>query len=186
MLAHHGLGGAVGPDHQQPCRFAALREHREQIDGGRVGPVQVLEYEHQGDVGRQRFDEGGELAQHALGSHGLQRLPQRLLIAVADQPGDLRQPRRRDTAEQPRQAAGVGPVRQPLQRLDHRQICFTRSVLLDAEPPRNPYRRLRIANRRRIEKGLHQGGLADARRAGDEDDLPLAGARPREQRREPP
>ena len=84
-------------------------------------------------VGGQRLDESSELAQHALGSDRLQRLPQRSLIVVADQPRHLRQPRRRDAAQQCPQAAGIGPARQPLQRLEHRQIRFPRPVLLDAE-----------------------------------------------------
>lgn len=38
---------------------------------------------------------------------------------------------------------------------------------------------------RRLDKSLHQGRVADARRTGDESELPLAGPRLRQQRREP-
>jgi hypothetical protein len=99
------------------------------------------------------------------------------LLILADQPRHLSQPRRRNTAQQCPRVVGVRPSRQSLQRVDHRHIRFPRSVLLDADPARNPYRRLRLANRRRAEKSLHQRGLAGASRADDENDLPLAGAR---------
>ena len=131
------------------------------------------------DVGGQRLGQGRELAQHALGAGRLQRVPQRLGI-VADQPRHLRQPRGRDAAQQLAESVRIGPPRQPFQRLEHRHVGLARPVLLDTGAACDPHRRHGAVKCRRIEKGLDQRRLADSRRAGDEDDLPLARARLRE------
>ena len=174
VFAYDGIGGAVRADHQQSCRFAAWCDRGQQVDGGRVAPVQVLEDEHQGRLGGPRLDEGCALAEHALGPHGMERLLQRVGVRIADQPGHLHQPRwchlthQVSPGRQRRAGAPIAPgLRSP--------ACMPRAARAARRTrPSDPYRARRLADRRRVEKGLHQGGLADARRPGHEDDLARA------------
>jgi hypothetical protein len=46
VLAQHQLGRAVGEQHQQPQARATGPEVGEQVHGGRVGPVRVIEEEY--------------------------------------------------------------------------------------------------------------------------------------------
>ena len=75
VMLNDGFRRAIGADDQQASRLAALGEHAEQVDGCRIAPVEVLEHEHDGQVGAQRFDQRRELARHAFGPGRLQRLP---------------------------------------------------------------------------------------------------------------
>jgi hypothetical protein len=128
----NGLGQAIRADHQQSRGVVALAEDREQIDGRRVAPVQVLKNEHEWRFVRQLFHEGGKLPQHAFGSDELEGPLQGLRLVLTDQPWRLRQPRRRHPAEQAAQAAGVEPARQPPERLEHCHVRLAQSDLLDA------------------------------------------------------
>ena len=79
------------------------------------------------------------------------------------------------------QAPGVAPAAatpfmprfstQPPERLQHRQIGFARAKVLNALPTPYPY--LSIVTSL-LQKRFHQCGLANARLARDEDDLPRA------------
>lgn len=144
VLADDCVSWTEGPDHQEPCRFTPLGEEPQQVDGGLVAPLQVLEHQQEGHVSGQCLDEDRELAQHALGPDGLQRLPQRGLILGADQPGHLSQPCRCDAAQQLCQAVATLPAHQTLQRLDHGRVRFAQPVLFDTGAASNPDGRYRL------------------------------------------
>ena len=69
---------------------------------------------------------------------------------------------------------------EPFQRVEHRHVRLARTVLIDAGPASDPYRRRPVAHLRRIEEGVYQRGFAHTRRSGDEHDLALTQARPGE------
>ena len=75
------VDGTVGADQEQPRGLPPPGDQREQIDGRRIAPVQVLEHEHEGRFGRQRLDHLRHLAQHPLARGpqelALQRVPVR-------------------------------------------------------------------------------------------------------------
>ena len=68
--------------------------------------------------------------------------------------------------------------------LEHGQVGLAGSVVLKAAGARDPHRRDALPDRRRVEEGLDQGRLPDARGTGDEDDLPFACLRPGEMGRQ--
>ena len=86
---HGDLGWSIDADDEEARRLAALSEQGEQVDRGRIAPLQVVEDEHEGDVGGQRLGQGGELAHHALGAGCPQRAAEGFRL-VGDQPRHLR------------------------------------------------------------------------------------------------
>src|SRR5262245_23858457 len=43
MLAHEEIGGTIGRDDDQPGGAAALRQESEQVQGGWIAPVEILD-----------------------------------------------------------------------------------------------------------------------------------------------
>ena len=66
MPIEDDVAGAIGADDQHARRLAAASQRRDEVDGGAVAPVQILEDEHERLLRAQRLDGLGHLAQHAL------------------------------------------------------------------------------------------------------------------------
>src|ERR1700760_2356135 len=74
MLTGTHFGGAVGRQQQKLCSLAAASQRCDQIQGGQVGPVQILEDKDQSFLRSHGFDAIAYLVQQALAprsrSHG--------------------------------------------------------------------------------------------------------------------
>ncbi len=70
---HRHLCGPIGTDDQQRRGAAALCQARQQIHRRQIAPMEILEHQHQRQ--RQRVDDGGHFATHALGSRRGRWLP---------------------------------------------------------------------------------------------------------------
>ena len=75
------------------------RQIGEQVHRRHITPVQVLEHQHQGDARRQHFQGLRQLAEHPRGRHTQELLLEALTLAVAEQPWQVHQPRRRVALE---------------------------------------------------------------------------------------
>ena len=60
------VGGSVRPEDEQARRFAPACEHRQQVDGGRVAPVQVFQNQDERRVVAEHVERFDELSQHPL------------------------------------------------------------------------------------------------------------------------
>src|SRR5262249_31526310 len=94
MRGGRDVGGSIRGHHQEARRFPPTRQHAQQIDGGRVTPVQIFEEQHERRVERQRVERLYQLAQHSIARRTLRAVPDRLHLAVLQQARQLLQPRR--------------------------------------------------------------------------------------------
>jgi hypothetical protein len=168
------IAGTVGAEHQQACVAAPARERRDQVDRRAVAPVQVLEDQHQ----RCRRRELAERVQH-LAQASLRRDPgggaqQQREVVLVEQPRHLREPRRREAAQQRHELVERDLLGEVAERLEQRQERLARAVVLEALPLRDADA---LACRRLLEEGVDQHRLAEPRGAGHEHHLRLAVAR---------
>ena len=170
-LGQGGLDGAIGADQEQPSGLLPPGDQREQVDGRRVAPVQVLENQHEGGVGRQRLDQLRHLAQHALARGPEELALQRVSVARVEEPRHLHEPGGRVSAQERDEPIARAPAAEPGESVQHGQIRLARPVRLDALPLRDPHARI---GGDALEEGLDDRGLADARLAGQERDLASA------------
>ena len=172
-----GVARSRSPRPGDRCRSASSRAgsrrramQREQVEGRRVAPVQVLEHENERRLGGQRLDQLRHLAQHALARRAEQlaleasRSPaSRSQGICTSQVGACRRSSETTPSAALRGRAGRGrraPAGMARSCRTSRHIALARSRRADRPP------RARGTPRRR--------GLADARLAGDEHDLPAA------------
>src|SRR5262249_46483225 len=73
MMAAESIHWTAGADQEQACWLLPSGEQRDQINGRRIAPVQVLEHEDERRFGRQRFDRLRHLSQHSF-TRGPQKL----------------------------------------------------------------------------------------------------------------
>ena len=173
--AEREIGRTVGADEQQPARLRAARHQVDEVDGGFVRPVQVVEKKNQRDVGGQRLERFGNLSQHALRCRAegfaLQRLP------VGRQHRELRDPGRRITPQHRFDLRPSGLLEESAEGIEHRQVGLLSGRVLDRLPARHPGAVVPLGAR---EKGLGDARLADAGLTGHEDDLATAARGQRE------
>ena len=65
VVPNDHIGGPQSGKEHQPARLAAPGHARDQVDGGRIAPLQIFQHEHDRAVLRQHFEGVGHLAQHA-------------------------------------------------------------------------------------------------------------------------
>ena len=173
VAADDDVDGPVRRQDEEARRLGAAREERDQVDRGAVAPLQVLEDEHQGAFGAERRDGFRHLAQHALGSRAEELATQRPAVVVRRRPRQLGEPERCALPE-PADHPVALVAAEPTQGLQHGLVGLAGTVVLDALS--DPDEGRAVAGELRRE-GARNGGLADARLAGDEDDLsrPAAG-----------
>jgi hypothetical protein len=158
MIRRHHLGDAEGGEPHQAGADAPPRDVVDELDRRSVAPVQVFSHQQQWTMLRVAVQQLAHLAQHAVGADTGELAAKRLSLFHSAEPGQLQQPSRRHTAQQP----GQLPVaaRQLGQRLQHRKIRLACAVVLDALTARDG-RAMHAAH-----KVLDQHRLADSRLAG--------------------
>ena len=155
-------GGPERAEQQQPGRLAPAQQRGEQVERGVVGPVQVLEHQHD----RHRRADGVErlehLAQHARARRALGALAGGLrLLAFAQQPRQLHQPRRRAARQRRDDRVAGRSARERAERVEHRHVGLARPALGDAlADARDGARRRGV-----VQERVHERALADARLA---------------------
>jgi hypothetical protein len=171
------VGRPIGPDDEQTRGVAPSGDHREQIDGAGVAPVQILQDEHERCFDGEGVERLDQLTEHALARRRLSAPPHRFQILVGEERGQLREPGGCVLLQDPHERVLRTLSPHAPKRLQHRQIRLAGAVLLDALPAADaePVRIAELGEER-----LHQGGLADPRLAGDEHDLSPAVGRRRE------
>ncbi len=170
--AGQGVGRPVGAGDQQPGRRGPPGQPGQQVDGRGIGPVQVLQDQHQRPVGGDRLQHRRRLPQPPLGRPAQGPALQLGAVGLLDQGRQLGQPGRGQTGQQD-QGLAVVPA-EPLQRVEDRQVGLGPAPLLEAlaaghQPGPAP---LDLAGER-----LDQRRLADPGLAGHEHELapPLLG-----------
>ncbi len=155
-------------DHQQPRRVVTARHGRQQVDRGRIAPVQILEHQQQRLLGGQGVQRLDGLAEHASRRRADDAPLHVAGIVGLEQPRQLHQPGRRVLGQRPAQ---VGPhlrVAEAPERVEHGQVRLGDAVLLGALPARHEH----VAGRR--QERVDQRRLARPRLAGHDDDLTSA------------
>ena len=172
MLVQRQIRRPVADEKQQPERRQFFREVAQQIDRREIGPVHVVEEEHDGAGARQLTEQRDHLPHQPVGGAG------RRIGGQPDLGGC-----RRDLCHPPRGAAvhqrshGRVARHQPFQRLEKRQVCFRARQALGTPTGCDPDRRLDLC-----EKIGDQRALPDPRLASDGDELADASRRPGERR----
>ena len=165
------IGRPVRPEDEQPRRFAPAGQPRQQVDRGRVAPVQVFQEQDEGRVRAQGVQRLHQLPQHPVARGPLRSALHGLEIRVGEQRRQLNQPGRRMLLEDLHHLFAPGRATQSSERLEQRQVGFAGAVELHALPTTDAQRLVAVDLR---EKRFHQRGLADPRLPGHEDELPLA------------
>ncbi len=166
----------VGPvRHEEGDRHAAecLDEVRGEVEGGAVGPVQVLEDDEQRLIGSEALEQ----AQHRL--EQLRSLLGRALGRLAERGHQSRQ-QPAGGAEDRGELLGRGGPGEIAERLDQRRERQALRSELHAVARQHPH----PGRRREPRRLVHEPGLADSRLAGEEHQAGLGGAGRGEQRRE--
>ena len=173
------LGVTIGAEHEQPQRRVVGGHVPQQRERGRIGPVQVVEYQHHGRVTRRQLEQARDGAEKQVALSFRVGLTQ---LGVVGQPAaDLRDKLR----ELPSVLLGVG-TQDLVRRLHH--------VMPEGADPRavghaEVLVAAAVQHRRAVAVGVHgelggETGLPDPRLAGNERDAPGALARLIEQERE--
>lgn len=175
MPAHGGLDRTIGRQHQQARGLRPLRDRRKQVDAGVVAPVQVLQHQHQRPRCAQAFQNIVQFAALATGTCPRRAAFERTALFDTEQPAQLTQPRRRVAAQQLQCGAVAVVPAQVMQCLDHRPVRFFFAVMLRAATARQQW--ALGCGLQFLDEALHQGGLANAGFAGDENELTLSAER---------
>ena len=176
------LGGTVRAHHEQARGLAPAGQARQEIDGGRVAPVQVFEHDGERLVEAERLEGLHQLAEHAVARRPQCPALDGLEIAVRQERRQLREPGRRVLLEGLDELLAPGRPAQSAERLEHGQVRLAGAVLLDALPSADS-QPLAVADLR--EERLHQCCLPDARLPCHEHQLPLPAARLGQMRMQP-
>ncbi len=166
----------VAAHHQQAGRLGPAGQEGDEIERRVVAPVEVLEDEHAGSVGRPRLEPGRQLPQHPRlrDRRRLVRL-RRCGVARRPEPGNLCAPCRRVAREQVAELGRLGlGAAEAADCLQDRQVRLPDPVLLDALPAPHPEAAVALGA---LHERFEEGGLSDPRLSGHEDDppAPLAG-----------
>ena len=170
-------GGRVrrpdGRQEQELRRIAALAEAVEDVDRGRVRPLNILDPQDERRVFGQGLDRRHDLAQHP-GSGGDVRARGEGPRGIVGETGEMRQPARRQSRQRGGDGFVVGGAREAREQVEQGIVRFGGAREPHALRPGRPHR---LARRGDAEKRLAERGLADAGVAGHEDDLPMRSRR---------
>ena len=181
VIGDRHLDRPEGADHQQSGRLATPGNTSDQVDGGRIAPLQVLEHEHQRAAAREDLERVGHLAQHAGGHCAHRAIAAPLCRGVRGECRQLRHPRRRVPSQRFTELTCTVVACQTAERFENREIRLALSVLLEALPARHTD----AARLHLLDEPIDEGRLADPRLTGDEHDRPRAGHRLSQARMEP-
>ena len=174
VLTEQQVRRAVGEYQQQSHRRALAANISQQIHGRRIGPVQIVQEQHQRLEARHLLKEGGQLAFEALLRGHLGILPHaRKRGVVRHQRRELHVPGRGHDLHHLCDRVAARAVEQAVERFQKRQIGFAAGQALRAPPAGDAARP--FPHRQLAEELFHQGGLAHARLAGHAEQEPTAG-----------
>ena len=119
------------PSTSSRAGIAAAQERREQVERRVVGPVQVLEHEHERRRGAERVERLEHLAQHPRARRALRGVADRLGPGpgLVEQPRQLDQPGRRALRERADDRVALRTARQLAERLQHRHVGLARPAV---------------------------------------------------------
>ena len=123
------VDGAIGREQEETGRLAPGGEQRQEVHRRGVAPVEVFEDEDERDLGGERLDELGHLAEHPLAGGAQELATEPVAVVLFDEPGELREPGRRVAAQQ--RPGLSAPARQATHRLEHGHVGFGRAELLE-------------------------------------------------------
>ena len=166
-----------GHEQQQPGWPPTPSERGHDVERRAVGPVQVLEDQHERVIHRDRFERFADLPHHPLARRPEDLSLQRFALIHLDERRKLYQPGRRPQCQRPGETTLVGRADQLADGLEQRVIRFLTSESLEALAPRNPHIRQPAGL---LQEEVDERRLADAFAAGHEYDLALAASHPLE------
>jgi hypothetical protein len=168
MVVYDRVGRPEAADHHETCRLAPPGETCEQVDGGTVAPLEVLEHDYEGMPACEHLERVGELAEHAGRSRCDRRTPARARSVVRLDRRQLRHPRGRVAPEDLAELGSAVVAHEPADRFEDRQIRLALPVLIEALAPRDAGAPLPLDA---PDEAVDQGGLPDSGLAGHEDEL---------------
>ncbi len=181
------LGVHVGlperPDQQRALPRQPAADVVQQVDARRVGPLHVLDQEHDRERAAGRLHEVAGLADQPLLRRARGLAAQGAVGVGQDTCRHLHADRRRVRAQQNRRLLTAVAGEQPADRVEERQERLRRAVRLDAAARRD--RQRPRPGPRAAQELADERALADAAVAGHEHDRPRAGHRRREALLEP-
>ena len=156
-----------------------MRERVEQVERGRVAPVQVLEHERDASSCRRaRPSVVDELAEHPFVRRtGEPPLDRFALVVLRPATASAQATSARLCASDLDDALAAALAAQPPERFEHRQVRLAGAAMLHALTMADQ----NLCAGRRRDEALDDRRLADPRLSRDEHDPPLAAARLREQ-----
>ncbi len=161
------LIGPYGEHEQQPAAGGPGDQQREEVEGRPVGPLHVLEREHQRRAGRQPDDDAEHQLEQSCRVAIIRRDCRRPLVELGNEPPDLGAGRAQRRVE----VAGGQLGGQTAHHLDDRREGDAAAVELDAAADQDPGAGLA----RLADQLVHQPRLAYPRLAADDDRDLLAG-----------
>ncbi len=159
---------AVGGDQQHPGAVQGAHQEGEQLAGGAVGPVQVLDGEDEGTLRAEPFEQPRGVLEQPGPAVLVVRFAVRL-AQLGEQPGEMALAAGRGGLQ-----LGAQRAVQPAQRGGQRRVRQALGADLQTAAERDDRSPVDGA----LQELLQQPGLADAGLAADQDGLRTAGARP--------
>ncbi len=171
MLVHDGVGGPVRAEHHETSGVGPPGDVRQQVDGGMVAPVQVLEHDDQRTVRRQRLERVGHDAEHAIRGRYADPPLELLAFARREHARQLQQPFGGELAQAGHERSAVGAAAETAEALEDGQERLARAVLRHALSARDPRSRGGVACHAACDTRVEQGRLPDPGLAAHEHDL---------------
>jgi hypothetical protein len=178
VLTEDDVGRTVGGEQEEPNGLVSPREVRDQVERRVIAPLQIVEPEHETARGTHRLERLCHLAEHAASGRCTEFLLEKRELATSHQGRHLDEPVGRIAAEDRRELVTPRGTAQATERLEHREIGFARTVMLQAVSAAD--KKLGI-NGCLLDEGIGERSLADSCLTGEKHDLPLASLRCREQ-----
>jgi hypothetical protein len=152
---------AACADQQQPRGLAPAQHRGDEVERRVVGPVQVLEYEHDRRRRRDGVERLEHLAQHPRAGRALRAIADGVgRLALAEQPRQLHEPSRRALRQRRHDRVAGRSARKRAERLEHRHVRLAGPALCQALPDSHDGIRGRL-----VQEGVHERALAGARLA---------------------
>ena len=171
VLVPGGVRRPVRPEHQQPSGRSAAGQERQQLHGGGVAPVEVLENHDHGLLLREGFGRLGHLSHHSLTGGALSPERQGLEGCGVEEARNLGQPAGRVLFENLLQPDPAGSSREMVESREHGQVRLARPEMLDALALSDP---ATASAGHLSQKRRDQRRFADARLSGQEDQLAIS------------
>ena len=130
-VGHDDVRRTVCADHEQSGRFSPPGDRGDDVERRVIGPVEILEDEHDGGCGGHDFERLAEFTHHTF-ARGAENLPlERGLLVASDEGRELNHPRRRVRLQRVHDLRAAWSTRELPDRFEHRVIGFFAAEALD-------------------------------------------------------